>query len=86
MDSFDPTPDQAPVVVPWQHLSEDALHGVVEMALVADVADQNVENFDMAAEVIRVIAGLQAGKWLLVFDPETESPALRRPEDVEGLS
>ncbi|MEX1056334.1 MAG: YheU family protein, partial [Natronospirillum sp.] len=85
LDSFDPMPEQAPVIVPWQHLSSDALEGVVEMVLLADVADQNVEAFDLASELTKVIAGLRAGEWLLVFDPETDSPALRRPEDVTDL-
>lgn len=73
--------DGGAMVIPWQHLSEDALRGVVEAALLEQVADQNVEHFDLGREVTRVMAGLAEGEWLLVFDPQTESPALRRPED-----
>lgn len=73
--------DGEAMVIPWQHLSEDALRGVVEAALLEQVADQNVEHFDLSHEVTRVMAGLAEGEWLLVFDPQTESPALRRPED-----
>lgn len=71
-----------PVLIPWQHLSADALHGVVEAALVAQVADQNVERFDLATEVAKVLAGLESGDWLLVYDPVTETPALRRPDEL----
>lgn len=67
-------------VLPWEHLSQDALRGVVEAVLVAQVADQNVENFELGREVDKVLTGLASGDWLLVFDPETETPTLRRPE------
>lgn len=66
------------LILPWEHLSEEALRGVVEAALVAEVADQNVEGFELQREVSKVLSGLAAGEWLLVFDPETETPALRR--------
>ena len=76
----DETPE--PVIIPWQHLSADALRGVVEAALVAQVADQNVESFDLATEVTTVLAGLESGDWVLVYDPVTETPALRRPDEL----
>ncbi|WP_167855905.1 YheU family protein [Natronospirillum operosum] len=82
LDSFDPDPDQSPVLIPWQHLSTEALAGVVEACLVAQVADQNVEGFDLKREVTKVLAGLDAGDWALVYDPVTESPALLPADEL----
>lgn len=90
MDSFDPdnpqdglpdSSEEAPVEVPWQHLSREALTGVVESCLVAQLADQNVEGFELQREVTKILAGLEAGDWILVYDPQTESPVLRQPAD-----
>lgn len=91
MDSFDPDLDAqgepreetAPIRVPWQHLSQEALHSVVESCLVAQLADQNIEGFDLQREMTKVLAGLDSGDWVLIYDPDTASPALRRPEELD---
>lgn len=77
---------EAPVWIPWQHLSADALEQVVTAHIAAQVSDMNAEHFDLTTTVTKVLSEVQRGVWWLVFDPESETVSLVAAQDFPDLS
>ncbi|MBS0393990.1 MAG: YheU family protein [Proteobacteria bacterium] len=73
----------APVVVPPQALSREALRGVVEAFVLREGTDYGERDVAFEDKVAQVLRQLDSGEAEIVFDPTTESvglvPSARRP-------
>ncbi len=74
--------DAEPVVIPWQHLSAEALRNLVRSCIEAEVGDSNVSAFDSEAELTRLLEAVRRSEWIPVFDPATETTALRHRDSL----
>ncbi len=68
--------DGAPVEVPLDALSADALRGVVEAFVLREGTDYGAHEFTHEQKVEQLLAALARGEARIVFDPATESVAL----------
>jgi uncharacterized protein len=72
----DPSTDNerpAPVAVPYQELSADALRGVVESFVLREGTDYGDHEVAFDTKVAQVIRQLEHGDAGIVFDPLTET-------------
>lgn len=76
--------DDAPIWIPWQYLTPEALEQVVATHLAAQVGDMNVADFDFDEVVTKVLAEVKQDVWRLVLDPKTETVVLVAAEDYSG--
>ena len=72
----DPSTDDeppAPVVVPYQELSPDALRGVVQSFVLREGTDYGDHEVSFDTKVAQVIRQLERGDAGIVFEPLTET-------------
>lgn len=74
---FDPTEDTEPVEVPPGMLSAEALRGVAEAFVLREGTDYGVREIAHEDKVGQVLAALERGEALILFDPRTASVTLR---------
>ena len=63
----------APVIIPYETLSEDALHAVIEEFVTRDGTDHT----DVAPRIRRVLEQLKAGEVVLTFDSESRTTGIQ---------
>ena len=61
------------VKIPYEQLSPEALHGVIEEFVTRDGTDYGEVEVPLEAKMSQVLNQLKAGKAVIVFDQETES-------------
>ena len=69
------------VKIPYDQLSPEALHGVVEEFVTRDGTDYGEVEVPLGTKVAQVLAQLKSGKAVIVFDQETESCTVLRSDD-----
>lgn len=68
------------VVVPWEHLSEEALRGVIENFVTLEGTEYGFEEVDLETKVADVRRQLERGEVVVVFDPKSETAGLVRKD------
>lgn len=69
------------VKIPYEHLSPEALHGVVEEFVTRDGTDYGEVEVPLETKIAQVMAQIRSGKAVIVFDQETESCTVLRSDD-----
>lgn len=74
-DPFDATTNEAgaPIAIPHQALSADALRGVVESFVLREGTDYGEREWLLGQKLAHVIAQLEAGQAKIFFDPISET-------------
>jgi uncharacterized protein YheU (UPF0270 family) len=67
---------EAPIEVPAEALSPEALRGVIEDFILREGTDYGRQETEHATKVERVRAQLQAGEVKIIYDPNSESVTL----------
>ncbi len=62
-------------------MSPEALHGVIEEFVTRDGTDYGGVEVPLETKIAQVMAQLQSGKAVIVFDQETESCTVLRSDD-----
>lgn len=66
-------PDAPPVAIPYDALSEAALHGVIESFVLREGTDYGSHEIDLATKVAEVRRQLARGDAQILWDPRSES-------------
>jgi uncharacterized protein YheU (UPF0270 family) len=74
---FDPPEDTEPVEIPPGMLSAEALRGVAKTFVLREGTDYGAREFSHEEKVDQVLAALERGEALILFDPGTDSVTLR---------
>jgi len=69
------------VKIPYEQLSPEALHGVIEEFVTRDGTDYGEVEVPLETKIAQVLAQLRSGKAVIVFDQETESCTVLRSDD-----
>jgi len=69
------------VKIPYDQLSPEALHGVIEEFVTRDGTDYGEVEVPLGTKIAQVMAQLKSGKAVIVFDQETESCTVLRSDD-----
>ena len=69
------------VKIPYEQLSPEALHGVIEEFVTRDGTDYGEMEVPLEAKMSQVLNQLKAGKAVIVFDQETESCTVLKSDD-----
>ena len=69
------------VRIPYDQLSPEALHGVVEEFVTRDGTDYGEVEIPVETKIAQVMAQLRSGKAVIVFDQETDSGTILRSDD-----
>ena len=69
------------VKIPYDQLSPEALHGVVEEFVTRDGTDYGEVEIPLETKIAQVLAQIRSGKAVIVFDQETESCTVLRGDD-----
>ena len=69
------------VKIPYDQLSSEALHGVVEEFVTRDGTDYGEVEVPQETKIAQVMAQLRSGKAVIVFDQETESCTILKSDD-----
>ena len=69
------------VKIPYEQLSPEALHGVIEEFVTRDGTDYGEVEVPLETKIAQVMAHLKSGKAVIVFDQETESCTVLRSDD-----
>ena len=69
------------VKIPYEQLSPEALHGVIEEFVTRDGTDYGEVEVPLEAKMSQVLNQLKAGKAVIVFDQETESCTVLKSDD-----
>ena len=69
------------VKIPYEQLSPDALHDVIEEFVTRDGTDYGEVEVPLDTKIAQVMAQLKSGKAVIVFDQETESCTVLRSDD-----
>ena len=69
------------VKIPYDQLSPEALHGVIEEFVTRDGRDYGEVEVPLETKIAQVMAQLKSGKAVIVFDQETESCTVLRGDD-----
>ena len=69
------------VKIPYDQLSPEALHGVVEEFVTRDGTDYGEVEVPLETKIAQVMAQLKSGKAVIVFDQETESCTISKSDD-----
>ena len=70
--------------IPYQQLSSEALHGLVEEFVSRDGTDYGFAEASLAQKAQQVITQLESGKIVIVFDAATETCNIVRKEDASS--
>jgi uncharacterized protein len=71
-----PDEEAAPMRVPWDALSDDALQGVIEAFVLREGTDYGAHEYTLAEKVEHVRGQLARGEAHVVWDPNTQSVAV----------
>jgi uncharacterized protein len=71
-----PEEDVAPVRVPYEALSADALRGVIESFVLREGTDYGMHEYTLDEKVAHVRGQLERGDAHVVWDPNTQSVAI----------
>ena len=66
-------PEQPPIAVPREAISDEALRGIVESFILREGTDYGREEVALATKIIQIEKQLQRGDVKIVYDPNTES-------------
>jgi len=69
------------VKIPYDQLSPEALHGVIEEFVTRDGTDYGEVEVPLGTKIAQVLAQIKSGKAVIVFDQETESCTVLRSDD-----
>lgn len=75
-NEYQKQPEQPPVEIPLEVLSEDALKGIIESFIQHEGTDYGREEALLETKYKQILKQLQKGDAKLIFDPNTESPAI----------
>lgn len=70
------------VVVPYEKISEEALHGLIDEFILREGTDYGAVEVMLETKHQQIFKQLKAGKILVVFDPGVGSCSIVRKEDV----
>jgi uncharacterized protein YheU (UPF0270 family) len=76
------------VKIPYEQLSPEALHGVVEEFVTRDGTDYGEKEVPVETKITQVMENIKAGKVVIVFDHKSETCNILRSDDplLERLS
>jgi uncharacterized protein len=74
---FDPTEGTEPVEVPPAMLTAEARRGVADAFVLREGTDYGAREFTHEEKVAQVLAALERGEALILFDPGTDSVTVR---------
>jgi len=77
-------PDQikmSALIISYEQLSPEALHGVIEEFVTRDGTDYGEVEVPLSTKIAQVMAQLRSGKAVIVFDQETESCTVLKSDD-----
>jgi uncharacterized protein YheU (UPF0270 family) len=80
-----PDEDAAPVRVPHDALSADALQGVIESFVLREGTDYGMHEYTLDEKVAHVRGQLERGDAHVVWDPNTQSVAIVVERTARGL-
>jgi uncharacterized protein len=69
------------VEIPYDQLSPEALHGVIEEFVTRDGTDYGEIEVSFETKIAQVMVQLKSGKAVIVFDQETETCNIFRSDD-----
>ena len=69
------------VKIPYEQLSPEALHGVIEEFVTRDGTDYGEVEVPLETKIAQVLAQLKSGKAVILFDQETETCTVLRSDD-----
>ena len=69
------------VKIPYEQLSPEALHGVIEEFVTRDGTDYGEVEIPLETKIAQVMAQIRSGKAVIVFDQETESCTILKSDD-----
>jgi len=77
----------AAVKIPYDHLSSEALQGVVEEFVTRDGTDYGEVEIPLETKISQVVSQLKSGKAVIVFDQKSESCTILKSDDpaLKGL-
>jgi len=67
--------------IPYDHLSKEALHGVIEEFVTRDGTDYGEIEVSLENKINQVLNQLKSGKAVIVFDPESETCNILKSND-----
>ena len=73
---------ESQIVVPWEKLSEEALHGVIEEFILREGTDYGHSELTLEDKKRNVFSQLKAGHLILSFSPETESCTIIKKDTI----
>jgi len=69
------------VKIPYDQLSPEALHGVIEEFVTRDGTDYGEVEIPLETKMAQVMVQLKSGKAVIVFDQETKSCTILKSDD-----
>jgi len=69
------------VKIPYDQLSSDALHGVIEEFVTRDGTDYGEVEILLETKISQVLAQLKSGKAVIVFDQGSETCTILKSDD-----
>lgn len=69
------------VKIPYEQLSPEALHGVIEEFVTRDGTDYGEVEMPLETKMAQVLTQIKSGKVVIVFDQETESCTVLKSDD-----
>lgn len=67
--------------IPYNQLSPEALHGVIEEFVTRDGTDYGEIEVSLESKISQVLNQLKSGKAVIVFDPESETCNILKTDD-----
>ncbi len=77
--------DAAPVRVPWEQISPEALRGVIESFVLREGTDYGTHEYTLDEKVEHVRRQLESGDAHVVWEPATQSVAIVLERAARGL-
>lgn len=69
------------VKIPYEQLSPEALHGIIEEFVTRDGTDYGEVEMPLETKMAQVLTQIKSGKVVIVFDQETESCTVLKSDD-----
>lgn len=69
------------VKVPYDQLSPEALHGVIEEFVTRDGTDYGEKEIPVETKIAQVLEQIKSGKAVIVFDQKSETCTILRSDD-----
>ncbi len=69
------------VKVPYNQLSPEALHGLIEEFVTRDGTDYGEVEVPLETKIAQVLSQLKSGKAVIVFDQKTETCTILKSDD-----